>query len=120
HACMRAQSAAATVALLALAYDSGLLPLLLLHGNGWRGAGGFVPTGCCPQLADAPFWYYCVRPADAPFGAVDWRPCSTWTDISQANIVSFESDYGCPGLDTCKGIHYCWYMLTLRCHELRR
>ncbi|GJT18452.1 hypothetical protein Tco_0877158 [Tanacetum coccineum] len=26
------------------------------------------------------------------------NPCLSWTDISQANTVSFESDYGCPGL----------------------
>ncbi|GKE47848.1 hypothetical protein Tco_1479106 [Tanacetum coccineum] len=25
------------------------------------------------------------------------NPCLSWTDISQANTVSFESDYGCPG-----------------------
>ncbi|GKC58289.1 hypothetical protein Tco_1085887, partial [Tanacetum coccineum] len=33
------------------------------------------------------------------------NPCLSWTDISQANTVSFESDYGCPELDTYKGIH---------------
>ncbi|GJV01731.1 hypothetical protein Tco_1335300 [Tanacetum coccineum] len=25
------------------------------------------------------------------------NPCLSWADISQANTVSFESDYGCPG-----------------------
>ena len=30
------------------------------------------------------------------------NPCLSWTDISQANTVSFESDYGCSELDTCR------------------
>ncbi|GKD55342.1 putative reverse transcriptase domain-containing protein [Tanacetum coccineum] len=46
--------------LLALACDSGLLPLLLLHGGGRRGAGGFMPTCCHPHLVDASLVCVCL------------------------------------------------------------
>ncbi|GJX27420.1 hypothetical protein Tco_0233716 [Tanacetum coccineum] len=46
------------------------------------------------------------------------NPCLSWTDISQANTVSFESDYGCPGLDTCKGIHSLLVLRTKMLYEV--
>ncbi|GJX06056.1 reverse transcriptase domain-containing protein [Tanacetum coccineum] len=56
--------------LLALACDSGLLPLLLLHGGGRRGAGGFMPTCCHPHLVDASLVLLCSNSRHPSDGAV--------------------------------------------------
>ncbi|GJU71579.1 hypothetical protein Tco_1262984 [Tanacetum coccineum] len=102
------QLAAATVAAVCVGVRQRLAATVAAAKWWVAKAAGFIPTNCydyptspdLTQVANCPNYhepsiFVSANVMDRSIG-ID-NPCLSWTDISQANTVSFESDYGCPG-----------------------